>query len=223
MLLDGYLYRPVVGLERDPQLDVVAGLILHVSGSTTSTSLYNYFNGPSKGIESHLHIPRSPDYPKEQYRNTNREADANYKANSWLVDGKLHGFLSVETQGGGAGKWNDYQIEEIKDAILQTSKAHGYPLKVPTRWNGKGVGFHTQFEEWSNVSGKICPGPERKKQYWEIIVPWMKELNIKEYTWQQGDTVSRVSQKFGLTVLELWKLNPGSSLPFRSGDKVRVR
>lgn len=223
MILDGYVYRRTEGLKNDPRLDVVNGVILHVSASSTAVSLFNYFDGPSQGIESHAHIPKTPDHPKEQYRGTNREADANYKANSWLKDGKRHGFLSVETQGGGSGRWTPYQIESIKDFILQTSKEHGFPLKVPKDWNSKGVGYHTQFSEWSNVRGKTCPGPERIEQYWDIIVPWMKELNVKVYIWQQGDTVRNVCRKFGLTTLELWKLNPGSDLPFLRGQEVRVR
>jgi len=222
MKLAGYTWRPVSGLERDPVLDVVHGVILHVDAGN-ATSLFNWFNGRSGGIESHVFIPKTPEYAKEQFRDTTREADANYLANRWESDGKTHGFISAETQGYGAGKWNEYQLDSIKDLILQTSKEHKFPLQVPKTPKGFGVGYHTLFEDWSNVRGKTCPGPERINQFHRTLKPWMQEQNVKTYTVKKSDTAPKIARRFGLEVWELWRLNPGKSIPFKVGQKVKVR
>lgn len=222
MKVPGYTYIEVGSLTNDPKLDVVQGVIIHVTG--TLVSPLNFFDGPSNGIESHLYTPKDPDARREQYRDTNREADANFRANSWVdSDGKRHGYISWEFMGLGGGKYNKYQLSEMFRVLPILSKEHDFPLKVPTGPKSKGVGFHTQFNDWSNVAGKICPGPERIQQYWDIIVPWMKEPPVNLYTWKQGDTVTSVAKKFDLTVTQLWRLNPGSSLPFVKGDIVKVR
>jgi LysM repeat protein len=225
MRLKGYVFDNVGELTNDPKLEVVHGFICHVTGTMVSPK--NYFDGPSKGIESHLYIPRTRDNPKEQYRDTTREADANYRANSWIgKDGKRHGFISCETQGLGGGEWTDYQILQIKDAILQTQREHKYPFKVPGNYHGYGVGYHTLFPEWSNVPGKTCPGVNRKVQFKEIIVPWLnkqaEEDKIKFYTTKRGDTVPVIADKFNIPQWQLWRWNPHVNPPFDVGTKLRV-
>jgi len=222
MRLPGYVFHNVGSLVNDPKLDVIHGCIFHVTA--TNVSPLHYFDGPSQGIESTGYIPKSNANPKEQYRDTTREADANYKANSWIgTDGSRHGFLSFETQGLGSGSWTKYQLDEIKDVILVTHDEHGFPLHKCPSYHGYGVGYHTLFPEWSNVPGKTCPGPARIKQFNQIIVPWLAEQHNKFYVWKQGDTVKSVADKFNTTILNLWRLNPGSDLPFRTNDSVRVR
>jgi hypothetical protein len=155
----------------DPPITVI-GVILHVDAGN-SGSLYNYFKDRSGGIESHFHIPKVG--PPEQYRNTGYEADANYKANSFLKDGKRYGFISVETQGLERGEWNDHQISEIKKLLLWAHKTHGVPLRRCPAWNAGGVGYHTMWgapSQWTPVS-KSCPGPDRIKQFNNVIVPWL--------------------------------------------------
>lgn len=223
MRLKGYAWRPVVDTGNDPHLDVVHGLILHVS-ATKATSLFRWFNGPSKGIESHVHIPRSITKDKEQYRDTSQEADANFKANSWMEGDKRHGFLSAETQGLAGGKWNPYQLEQIKDLILQTSQEHQYPLTIPEGPRGYGVSFHTRYKAWSNVIGKTCPGFRRKKQYWRIIVPWMKEVTSPtKHVVVSGDTAPKIAKQYDLPVWKLWRLNPGVDLPLKDGTILNIK
>jgi hypothetical protein len=44
-------------------------------------------------------------------------------------------------------------------------------------WNGAGVGYHTLFGApgaWTPVA-KSCPGPKRKVQFHDWLVPWMKD------------------------------------------------
>jgi len=170
----GAVYREVVGLSKDPPIRPI-GIILHVSASN-SPSLFNYFNGPSGGVESHFHIPLNPGQV-EQYRDTNREADANYKGNSWIEGGERLGFISVETAGLGDGEWNDYQLRELEKMIRWCAATHKFPLRVAPGYHSPGIGYHVQFgsgegtNSWSNARGKICPGPKRIAQIKNVLMP----------------------------------------------------
>ncbi len=159
--------------QNDPPI-IPLGVILHTDAGN-SASLYNYFNGPSGGIESHFHIPKSN--PVEQYRDTGWEADANLKANSFWVNGLRFGFLSVETQGLESDPWNDYQLAEIKKLILWARSVHrDIVLRVCPGPFSAGIGYHTMFGSpgpWTPVA-KSCPGPLRIKQFNDILVPWFK-------------------------------------------------
>jgi hypothetical protein len=142
-----------------------------------ATSLFGYFNGNSGGIESHLHIPITNKYDIEQYRSCHVEADANYRGNSWVENGRTKGFLSVETQGLADGEWSDYQIDEIVAFIRWASERYGFPLRLAPGYHSSGIGYHVMFgageglNAWSNARGKVCPGPKRIKQFLDIIMP----------------------------------------------------
>jgi hypothetical protein len=156
----------------DPAI-IPIGVILHVDAGN-SGSLYSYFKDRSGGIESHFHIPKSG--KPEQYRDTSREADANYKGNSFLKDGKRYGFISVETQGLERGGWTPSQINEIKKLLAWASRTHRFPLRKCPAWNAPGVGYHVLFGApgaWTPVS-KSCPGPDRIRQFNNVLVPWFR-------------------------------------------------
>jgi peptidoglycan hydrolase-like protein with peptidoglycan-binding domain len=176
-------WRPVIGLAKDPAITPI-GVILHVDGGNSS-SLYRYFNGLSGGIESHLFLTDAPKW--EQYRDTTREADANYRGNSWVgSDGKRYGFISVETRGLANGEWSPAMLDEIKAFLLWAHQTHGIPLRVAPGYHSAGVGYHVMFgagaglNAWSNAAGKVCPGPNRIRQFREILVPWMAEVTAAE-------------------------------------------
>lgn len=142
-------------------------VILHVADSD-AWSLFDYFDGRSGGIESHFYITWRGKI--EQYRDTAYQADANYLANDFAV--------SIETQGWGRGRWNARQLEAIKQLLVWLSEEHGIPLREVRTWDGSGVGYHTMFgapSEWT-PKVKSCPGPARKVQFHEELVPWMKTL-----------------------------------------------
>lgn len=171
----GAEWKPLPVGSNDPPI-IPIGLILHVD-AMNSRDLFNYFNGPSKGIESHGHVRL--DGHSYQYRDTEREADANYKANSFIKNGKRYGYVSLETQGYADGFWTKAQIEEIKSWILFMHSEHGMPLKRCEHSQDPGVGYHTLFgspSAWTPVA-KSCPGPNRIKQFNEIIRPWMNALS----------------------------------------------
>lgn len=169
--------KPIPAGASDPEI-IPVGVVLHVAASWAKT-LFGWFNGPSAGIESHFYIRRNGKV--EQYRSTTREADAQYKGNSWIgPDGRRYGFISVETGGLGRGRWNKKQLAAIRDLLAWASKAHDFPLRVvktpqPAGPSRGGVSYHTAFSAWSNVPGKTCPGPKRKRQFREVIVPWMRD------------------------------------------------
>lgn len=151
---------------------VPLGVVLHVAASE-AWSLYDWFNGPSKGIESHFYLRYDGSW--EQYRDTEIDADANYMGNAFVRDGVRYGFISVETQGLGSGEWSAEQLREIKAFLQWANKTHGIPLVVTPAWDAPGVGYHTLFpDRWTNVAGKTCPGPKRIAQFNEDIVPWME-------------------------------------------------
>jgi hypothetical protein len=212
----GYTWRPVSGLANDPTI-VPRLLILHVD-AVNADSLFNFFNGPSGGIESHLFIPRSEDHDNEQYRDTEREADANFGANSWMVDGKRFGAISAETGGFGGGTWNARQLHDIKQLILWAHEHHDIPFVVPEKPRGRGVGYHTLHEEWSNVPGKTCPGPERIRQFHDVIVPWMERQRPLVIDVKAGDTWRSIAERHDLSVAKLAERNQPEP-----GDRLRVR
>lgn len=141
--------------------------ILHVDAGNAE-SLFDYFKDRSGGIESHFHVRK--DGVVEQYRDTNFQADANNLANDFAV--------SIETQGFGEGEWTPAQLAAIKRLLVWLNKVHGIPLRQVEAWDGSGVGYHTLFgapSQWTPVA-KSCPGPDRKRQFHSILVPWMAEV-----------------------------------------------
>lgn len=166
--------------DNDPRI-IPALAILHVAVSR-APSLFGWFNGPSGGIESHFYIRK--DGTVEQYRSVKREADANYRANSYRLHSVRFGAVSIETEGMGGGRWNRKQKQAIKALLLWLHTEHGIPLRkadmpFPARQNG-GVGFHSQFAAWSPTA-KSCPGRRRIRQFRRVLVPWMSRVTVCEH------------------------------------------
>lgn len=163
----------------DPPI-IAMGAILHVD-SGNSNSLFAYFNGPSKGIESHFFVKSNGIV--EQYRDTAFEADANLKANQFMKDGHRYGYVSIETQGHDEGLWAGAQLASIKKLLRWLSETHDFPLvkcKTPT---SPGVGYHTLFGApgpWTPAA-KTCPGADRIRQFDSILVPWMASESGEEF------------------------------------------
>lgn len=170
-------FRNIPPGKNDPPVTMI-GVIYHVDAGD-SKSLYGYFSQLSGGIESHFFIRK--DGHVEQYRDTKYEADANLHANSFLgKDGRLYGFISVETQGMDAGEWTPAQIAALKELTIWAQGEH--PLirfrRCPA-WNEAGVGYHSMWgspSQWTPVA-KDCPGPDRIEQFNSVIVPWLATLS----------------------------------------------
>lgn len=181
----------------DPPI-IAVGAIVHIA-SSESSSLFSYFNGRSDGIESHFYIRR--DGSVEQYRDTAYEADANLKANQFLgADGKRYGFVSIETQGMDEGEWTPAQLVSIKRLLRWLSETHNFPLHRATNPRGPGVGYHTMFGApgpWT-PRAKTCPGPDRIRQFNNVLVPWMAQENgedIEVITDDDADKIAKAVMK----------------------------
>lgn len=165
------IQKPIPPGPNDPRLNVVVGTVGHVAVSEAS-SLYNWFNGPSGGVESHFYIRY--DGTVEQYRDTAYEADAQGLGNSWVIGTQRYGYVSYETEGMGEGKWTDAQLTSIKALIKWVNETHGSPWQKTPAYHGRGHGYHSQFPEW-NKDQHACPGTARIQQFNTIIVPWLAE------------------------------------------------
>lgn len=156
----------------DPAITPVGG-VLHVAVSEAD-SLHDYFDGPSGGIESHFYVRY--DGTIEQYRSIYREADANYKGNSFIRGGKRCGLLSIENEGWGTGRWTAEQIASMKKIMLWANAEADVPIQVIKTWDGDGWGYHTMFGApgpWTPAKGKTCPGLERIGQFKTVWTPWL--------------------------------------------------
>ena len=139
--------------------------VLHVDAGNAE-SLHTYFRDRSGGIESHFHITKTGVI--EQYRDTAYQADANLEANDFAI--------SIETQGYGEGQWTAAQLDSIKRLLVWLNEVHpAILLRKCDGPFGSGIGYHIQFGSpgpWTPVA-KACPGPDRIRQYHDLIVPWL--------------------------------------------------
>ena len=158
------LHRIIPPGSSDPRITPRVA-VLHVDAGNAE-SLYDYFANRSGGIESHFHVTRAGVI--EQYRDTAFQADANNLANDFAV--------SIETQGYGEGEWTPEQLAAIKRLLRWLHDAHPeIRLAKVDRWDGAGIGYHVQFGApgpWTPVA-KSCPGPDRVRQFHDVLVPWL--------------------------------------------------
>lgn len=135
-------------------------VILH-SAVSNASSLRPYFGRSDVVVESHFYVRR--DGSVEQYIDTDRQADANYQANPRAV--------SIETWDNGDPDritWNDAQLAALARLVRWLASTHAIPLRSCPSWTATGVGYHSQFPEWSPVV-KTCPGLARRPQVPQII------------------------------------------------------
>lgn len=132
--------------------------ILHVD------AVGNGLPRPHDGLEWHFWIS----YTGAVYQlvDTERRADANYKANSFAI--------SIETEGKGDGEWTPAQLKSIERLLRWLNATHPKIklARCPT-WDGAGIGHHTMFGApgpWTPVA-KSCPGPKRKVQFDKVVLP----------------------------------------------------
>lgn len=152
----------------DPPI-IPCGVIGHVAVSKAN-DLHGYFDGPSGGIESHFYVTFAGVI--RQYRSIFYEADAQASGNSFFIHGRRHGFVSVEFEGMGPGKWTAAQLDAFKRIIAWVHSEQPFPLSTAPSWNSPGCGYHRLFRQW-NPNSHSCPGDERVKQYHGIIEPWL--------------------------------------------------
>lgn len=103
-------------------------------------------------------------------------ADCNYKANAWWSGGKRYGAVSFETQDRGAGTlattpWNRAMVRSLSHVIaaLAADERTIIETKACAGPYDNGIGYHSQFSDWSVYVGKTCPGAARINQVPGII------------------------------------------------------
>jgi len=167
--LPNVIRKPIPQTSTDPII-VPVGDVFHVAVSEAE-SLHDFFSNDG-GIESTGYIRR--DGTIEQYRPLNVECDAQNDGNSWVTGGVRYGYNSWETQGMGEGEWTPEQVASIQRIIAWKHDHYGTPLRLTPGWNQPGTGYHCLFPEW-NRNAHSCPGPDRVRQFNNVIVPWMNQ------------------------------------------------
>lgn len=175
--------------------------ILH-SAVSKAHSLWGFFGRRDVVVESHFYVYE--DGTVEQYMDTERQADANYKANPFAI--------SIETWDGGnpdVRKWNEKQIAALTALLVWLCETHpSIRPRMIRRWNGKGIGYHSLFPGiWTPVRGKTCPGKARKPQVPEIIENVREAMNpvhtltvpksvLKKYIWGNAAIPLKIRLKY---------------------------
>lgn len=152
-------------------------VILHSQSGPRRTAwqrLVDYMRRSDIHLEAHFIVEL--DGTVVQCMPLNRRADCNYKANRFRVPfwgsptGHLDvGAISFETQDEGSASlqftpWTPAQAEAIASVIAAIGHKYGVPYTSPAHWQDRGVGFHSQYSEWSSFRGKTCPGAARIRQ-----------------------------------------------------------
>lgn len=121
-------------------------------------------------------------------------ADCNAKANSWWRANKRVGAISFETEDLGAASlqftpWSIPQLHTLVAAITAICATYGIACATPTRWDDTGIGYHSQFPEWSIYKGKTCPGAARIRQmdYIRNTVAYYLAIYAERTGWRCGE------------------------------------
>lgn len=161
------IWKPLPEHDRQARIRPTQMIVHSIVGSARGA--YNYFKN-STGIESHFIMTKAGEV--WQLMDTDRRADANYKANQW-ANGT--GALSMETEDNGnpdRDPWTHAQVQGIINWFRWGHETFGIPLRLPTSPAEWGIGYHTLWpNHWTNVPGKTCPGVVRKEQFYDLILP----------------------------------------------------
>jgi hypothetical protein len=125
---------------------------------------YRFFRN-SSNLESTFIVAKSGKII--QLMDTERQADANYRANVRAG--------SVETEDNGhpdTDPWTKAQISALLRIARFYHERHGLPLRQCPAWDAAGYGYHRLFpSQWSTVRGKTCPGNIRVRQFRDTLLP----------------------------------------------------
>ena len=144
--------------------------IMHSNAGPTKLSWWNLWQYLARDTITHeAHCMPQMDGTMVQAMPFVRRADCNYKANRWLHNGTYYGAISFETQDNGSPTlpttpWTLAQITSMANALAAACVAYRIPCTAVTSYHGAGIGYHSQFPEWSVYTGKTCPGAARIRQ-----------------------------------------------------------
>lgn len=176
--LPQFTWRPLPA----KQAMIVPSIMIAHTAVSGARSLYDYFNGPSGGIEAHCYI--RADGTAEQYIAADERADANGGANRWFdrAAGVWRGAFSCETYDNGnpAIPWTQAQINTLADVAGWLHQRYGVPLTVCTSPTSPGLGWHSMWPNpnpWS-PGNHTCPGSVRIAQFRNQLLPLIERRNI---------------------------------------------
>lgn len=143
------------------------------AGSTPSRweSLFKWVSRNDVNGEPHLQIDM--DGQIAQFVPFHVRADCNAKANAWWWQGERFGAISHETADMGAATlattpWPAPQFDAMVAAHTAECVVYRIRCTATTKWDDSGIGYHSQFPEWSIYKGKTCPGAARIRQMDEL-------------------------------------------------------
>ena len=171
-------WRPLPENSTQPPIRATQ-LILHTAVDAPGpTDLYRYFARADVSLEAHFWVPYVGQL--EQHIDTDRSADANYKANR-RADGT--GAISVETEDDGSPAqrpWTEKQLRDLVAVGVWACRTHGIPARRCRSHTDPGIGYHSMWgapSPWTNAAGKTCPGPARIAQVDQVIARVAAQLN----------------------------------------------
>lgn len=167
---EGVIVAPIPEAATQPIIEPRLA-ILHTNAApkyTKPEALIAYWRRADITGEAHFQNDYSPQLT--QALPVTRRADCNYKANSFVKNGRLEGAISYESADDGyptlpTTPWNLNQLESFCASLFLIKVC--YPnlwCTSPTAWDDRGIGYHSQFKEWSSFTGKTCPGAMRIRQ-----------------------------------------------------------
>lgn len=153
--------------------------ILHTNAGVNKTSfmsLITYWRRADIVGEAHFQVdgvditdPSVRFAPIAQAIPLNRKADCNYKANRWWNGKQYVGAISFETQDRGGATlpttpWSLAQVNSMVSTLTWLCVCYGVWCTAPANYQDSGIGYHSQYPEWSSYVGKTCPGAARIRQ-----------------------------------------------------------
>lgn len=160
------------------------------SAAVDSGNVHGYFAQDKVKLESHFFVRW--DGTVEQFLDTERRADAQGQANPWAI--------SVETEDDGdpdRQPWSALQMAALIDLIGWACDTHTIPRTLLKKWNGAGVGYHSQFgapSPLTSVRGKTCPGKVRIRQFLDVVMPAVATPPAPAHAPFEGDLLMPVAK-----------------------------
>jgi hypothetical protein len=158
LVYPGAAWLPIPEQQTQPRI-IVSQLIFHSMAGPRLTSL-EALRAYMGRDDVHVECTAMSDMDGRmaQLVEANVRADCNYKANVRAI--------SVETQDEGSPTlastpWTPIQLEQHAGFAAWCHLRFSVPLRFPPTWDSPGVGYHRLYAEWSNVTGKSCPGDTR--------------------------------------------------------------
>lgn len=192
-------YRELPQANTEPELKPIS-IVWHTAVSI-SRSLYDFFNGRSNGVESHLYLRLDGTW--EQYMPFDVQADCQRDGNRYAI--------SIESQDNGASdpddiiSWSSAQMEASSEFLVWAHRQFGIPLRICPTYNAAGIGYHSLFTGdpgWNK--SHACPARRRIAQFPQILSRAQEIL--------ANDQLEKYAMAIGPAILVKDKSNPDKGI-----------